>query len=63
LLSGCGEIDRGGVRILQREAPLGDPIPINFDTFDIWDEMSEDAEIGDVVKELKNGMAGGASEI
>ena len=35
------------------ESPLGDPIPLNVDTFNVRDEMPEDAEIRDVEKVVR----------
>ena len=40
--------------------PLGDPIPINIEAFDIWDDVLDEQEIREVAKQWKNGLAGGA---
>ena len=46
-----------------RQVPPGDPIPINVEPFEIRDETPEDAEVREVVRNLRNGRAGGDSKI
>ena len=43
--------------------PHGDLTPINVEPFPVQDEIPEDAEIREIVGELQNGRAGGASKI
>jgi len=49
--------------LYERQVPPGDPIPINVEPFEIRDESPEDAEVREVVRNLRNGRAGGASKI
>ena len=42
--------------------PPREPIPINVEPFDIRDDVPDEQEIRAVVKQLKNGRAGGASK-
>ncbi len=39
--------------------PLGAPIPINVDPFDVNNKIPTDGEIQEAVKSLRNGQAGG----
>ena len=49
---------------LYEKVPLpGDPIPINVDKFDVIDDCPEDVAIREVMKCLRNGRAGGASQM
>ena len=43
--------------------PVGDPVPINVNVFDIKDEVPDKTEIRAVVQQLQNGQAGDKSVI
>ena len=51
------------MELYEKGTSPGDPIPINVEPFDINDETPKDVETRDVVKQMHNGRAGGASGI
>ena len=51
------------VELYAERTPPGDPIPINVQPSDVRDDTPDDAEIRAAVRKLRNGRAGGASNM
>ena len=51
------------MELYRKVPPPGDPNPINVKPFNIWDDVTDEQEIREVAKQLKNGQAGEASKI